>query len=320
MISIIGGAEFVQEARLLKCRIPPAFLPGWENDSMSERDSSTTALRVAQLRAVHMLADGEPKILNDPVVVRLFGDEVQAHLASDASTINVPWIRGLRSHVLLRSRFAEDRLAEAVKRGVRQYVVLGAGYDTFAYRQPGWARGLRVFEVDHPASQRAKRERLQRAGVAPPDNLEFVAIDFEHVSLGDGLGASALDFSRPAFFACLGVLVYLSQQAAEAIFRLIAAFPESSEIVFTYSVSSPSLKPEEARRREVLSSMVESMGEPWRTHFEFDVLEGELKKLGFKVVLLTAEDAQERYFQGRSDGLHAPNREPLVSAIVGRKE
>ncbi len=285
---------------------------------MSERNSSTTALRVAQLRAVHQLLDGEPKILHDPVSVRLFADEIKERVKTESGKINEPWVSGLRSHVLLRSRYAEDRLAAAYERGVRQYVLLGAGYDTFAYRQPPWAKDLRVFEVDHPASQREKQKRLQAAGIEIPSNLEFVSIDFEHVSLRDGLAASTLDFDQPAFFSCLGVLVYLTAEAADAVFSCVAAFPESSEIVFTYSAPSSSLTPEQAARRAHIGEVTDSMGEPWRTFFEPEALVQKLERLGFGITFLKAVDAEAKYFQGRRDGLRAPKREPIVSAIVGK--
>ena len=287
---------------------------------MAERNSSTTALRVAQLRAVHQLLDGEPKILHDPVSVRLFGNEIRERLKSEAPKVNEPWVSGLRAHVLLRSRHAEDRLAEAYQRGVRQYVLLGAGYDTFAYRQPVWAHDLRIFEVDHPASQREKQNRLQAAGIEIPSNLEFVPIDFEHVSLQDGLAASGLNFNEPAFFSCLGVLVYLTAEAADAVFRCVASFPESSEMVFTYSAPASSLTPEEATRRARIGEITDSMGEPWQTFFEPETLVQKLHDWGFaEVTFLRMAEAEVKYFQGRTDGLRAPKREPIVRAVVGKK-
>jgi methyltransferase (TIGR00027 family) len=219
---------------------------------------------------------------------------------------------------LLRSRYTEDRLAEAYQRGVRQYVILGAGYDTFAYRQPEWAHDLRIFEVDHPASQREKQNRLQVAGVEIPANLEFISIDFEHASLREGLAASKLDFHQPAFFACLGVLVYLTHEAADEVFRCVALFPESSEIVFTYSAPTENLSPEEAARRARIGAATDAMGEPWQTFFDPQALVQKLKDLNFEMSFLKAADAEARYFQGRTDGLRAPKREPIVSAVVKR--
>src|SRR5262249_22024613 len=140
-----------------------------------------------------------------------------------------------RSHVVLRSRVAEDRLADAVARGVRQYVVLGAGFDTFAYRQPDWASGLRIFEVDHPESQAAKFAALASAGVTVPRNVTFVPVDFERESLAHALSAARFDAARPAFVSWLGVMVYVDAAAAASVFRMVASLPASSEIVFTFA-------------------------------------------------------------------------------------
>ena len=285
---------------------------------MAERASSTTALGVAALRAAHQLVDDEPKILNDPVSLQILDEQALQQIRSRPASLSAPWVLGLRSHVLLRSRYAEDRLAEAVQRGVRQYVSLGAGFDTFAYRQPQWAQSLRIFEVDHPASQQAKRARLESAGVEVPPNVEFVAIDFEHVSLREGLAASRLDHSRPAFFSCLGVLVYLTEEAADAVFRLVASFPASSEIAFTFSTPESSLERGEAERRAAMAAMVEGMGEPWRTFFEPDALRQRLRELGFsQISMLSPEEAEEKYFRGRRDGLRPPRRGQIASAITG---
>jgi len=288
--------------------------------SMPERDSSNTAMRVAELRAAHQLIDGEPKILHDPVVLRLLGEATLQKIRDNAAVLNSPWLVGMRSHVLLRSRYAEERLEQAVARGVGQYVILGAGYDTFACRQPEWARGLRIFEVDHPASQRAKREKLEAAGIAVPPNVEFVAIDFEHVSLCDGLAAASLDFSRPAFFSCLGVLVYLTEEAADGVFRLAASFPEPSEMVFTFSAPDSVLEGKEAERRVAIAKVAETMGEPWHTHFDQEKLVLKLRELGFsEISFLSAAEAQAKYFRDRTDGLHPPRRERIASAVVGRR-
>jgi methyltransferase (TIGR00027 family) len=285
---------------------------------MAERASSTTALGVAALRAAHQLLDGEPKILNDPVVLRILDAQALMEIRSRPAALRAPWVLGLRSHVVLRSRYAEDRLAEAVHRGMRQYVSLGAGFDTFAYRQPEWAQTLRIFEVDHPASQQAKRARLEAAGIAMPSNVEFVSIDFEHVSLGDGLAVSSLDHSQPAFFSCLGVLVYLTEAAADAVFQVVASFPASSEMVFTFSAPESALGPGEVERRAAMAAMVENMGEPWRTHFDPEVLRARLRELGFsEFSILTPAEAREKYFRGRSDGLHPPRRGQIARAVAG---
>jgi methyltransferase (TIGR00027 family) len=286
-------------------------------DAAPPRNSSRTALGVAALRAVHQLLDGEPKILHDPIAVRLLDADFLQLIRSNPALAREPLTRGLRSHVVLRSRYAEERMAQAVQRGVRQCVILGAGFDTFAYRQPDWARSLRIYEVDHRATQEDKRQRLQSAGIPVPANLEFVAIDFELVSLREGLQSSTLNFSEPAFFSCLGVLVYLSREAADAVFQLVASFPAGSEIVFTFSMQDSSMSANEAASRSALANLANSLGEPWQTHFEPQTLVCDLRALGFSPISFLSPEAADRiYFQSRGDGLRAPRRGGIGAAVV----
>ena len=278
--------------------------------SQSKRDTSKTALGVAALRAVHQILDADPKILDDPIAELLLDDETRRQIVAHAERAREPGVMGLRSHVVLRSRYAEERLAESVRRGVRQCVILGAGFDTFAYRQPDWASALRIFEVDHQSTQEEKRRRLERAGIPKPANLEFVAIDFESISLTEGLRASSLDFSQPTFFSCLGVLVYLTREAVDAVFSVVAGFPAGSEIAFTFSTQDPALSG--------LADRVSAMGEPWQTHFDLDALISSLRTLGYsEISVLSIADAERTYFQGRSDGLRAPRRGGIAAAVVG---
>ena len=145
-----------------------------------------------------------------------------------------PATRGMRLHIAMRSRFAEEGLAAAVARGVRQYVLLGAGLDTFAHRNPFAQQGLRVFEVDHPATQGWKRQRLAGAGLAPPASLTFAPVDFERETLAAGLAAAGFDAAAPAFFSWLGVVVYLTRAAVIETLRFIASLPAGTEVVFDY--------------------------------------------------------------------------------------
>jgi len=271
------------------------------------RPASRTAVAVAALRAVHQRRDGSPKVLDDPVAEALIGPEALALVLADGGLYSSPAMRGLRAHVVLRSRFAEDCAEGAVRGGVRQLVMLGAGLDSFAYRQPGWARALRIFEVDHPESQRLKRARLAAAGIAIPENVAFVPADFERHSLREILAASALDFAAPAFFPCLGVLVYLERPAIEALFRLVASFPAGSELVATFTSSE----------RVAGSAARAAAGEPWLSRLDAAEIRSELLRCGFRAVfVLEPEEAERRYFSGRSDGLSAPPRASIARATV----
>ena len=275
----------------------------------ARRPASRTALGAAALRAFHQLRDGEPKVLDDPITPHLLGADLARALA--AIDPNDAAAGALRLQVVLRSRFAEDRLAQAVRRGVRQLVILGAGLDTFAYRQPDWAKALRIFEVDQPASQGDKRARLKAAGIEPPANVSFVAIDFERSSLREGLRASDLDFSAPTFFSCLGVLVYLSKAAVDAVFELVASFPPGSEIAFTYAGSDAG--------RSASAERAAALGEPWRTPLDAADLEADLRAAGFcEVTLLSPEQAEADYMAApRRDGLVRPRASRIGAAVVG---
>jgi methyltransferase (TIGR00027 family) len=278
------------------------------------RSESHTAIGVAALRAVHQIRDGEPKILDDTVIVRLLGQDTVDTLIRTSPRFDAPEARALRSHVVLRSRYTEDRLAAAAARGIRQFLVLGAGLDTFAYRQPAWARDLRILEVDQPASQQAKRQRLAAAGIAVPANVAFVEADFEHRSLHDilaGSGHFAID--EPSFISWLGVTVYLTEPAIDAVFQFVASLPASSELVFTF-YSKGAFDDGQSR----LAKRVAELGEPLRTWFDPEALEAKLRAFGFSdVSFLMPEDAAARYFPApRPDHLPPPRRVNTASAIV----
>ena len=273
------------------------------------RAASGTALGVLALRAAHQLIDGEPRILDDPVAARLLKPALIRRMVRYGRGPRDPRIDGLRAHIVTRSRYTEDRLHDAVTRGMTQYVLLGAGFDTFAYRQPNWARDLRIFEVDHPASQEAKRARLARARIEVPANVTFVPVDFETTALTDGLAAGGVALDRAAFFSWLGVLVYLNGAAIEAVFRAFAGLPAGSEIVLTFS------PPDRDGAASGLARRAAAMGEPWKTRLEPAELLARLGRAGFSDAgLVDPAELADRYFRGRHDGLPAPRRERLAWA------
>jgi len=280
------------------------------------RKSSRTAIGVAALRAAHQLVDAEPRILDDPVILRLLGIETLDTIREDRERYQTPAALALRSHVVMRSRYAEDQLAQAVARGVTQYVILGAGLDTFAYRQPAWARDLRIVEIDRAPMQREKRERLSLARVFIPDNVTFGAIDFESESLGTALARYGVDAGRPTFFSWLGVTMYLTETAVLDVLRVVAGFPPESEVAFTFAPSTSGDTPaDEAMAR--FAELAASQGEPWRTYFDPDDLVAKMRALGFsRVELLDLQEAAAKYFTGRNDALPPPRRRSIMSAIV----
>jgi methyltransferase (TIGR00027 family) len=284
---------------------------------MKENQASSTAMSVAIVRAAHQLVDDEPRILEDPVVLRLIGPESMEAIRADAGLRGNTGAAAFRGHIILRNRYAEDCLMDSVERGIQQYVLLGAGYDTFAYRRPDWAKSLRIFEVDHPASQVAKRELLASAGIELPANLCFAPVNFENESLRDGLRRAGLDFAQPAFFSCLGVLVYLDEKSVTALFEFVGSMPAGSEMVFTFSQPSAALDARELEIRAKINSTVNEMGEPWRSYFGPERLRAKLMHSGFTdVSFLTPAAAEERYFRGRTDLLRPPRHVRLCRAVV----
>ncbi len=275
--------------------------------------ASATALGAALLRAVHQLLDDAPCVHDDPVILRLLDAEAKAGIRAHAQSFQAPRAGALRTHVVVRSRFAEDRLAEAVQRGVTQYVILGAGYDTFACRQPAWAGALRIFEVDQAATQQAKLERLRQAGVVPPPNTVFVPADITSPALHPRLVEAGMDPAQPVLAACLGVLVYLDAAGVDAVFRFAAGLPRGSELVFTMSAPPTAAGDGES----ALAARAAAVGEPFRTHMDPDVLRERLYGLGFSQILgLDAVTMTARYLQGRRDSLRAPQRTGIWSATV----
>jgi methyltransferase (TIGR00027 family) len=211
--------------------------------------------------------------------------------------------------MVARSRFAEDALARAVARGTGQYVILGAGLDTFGYRNPYPGGGLRVFEVDHPATQRWKRRKLVDASIAVPASVTYVPVDFEREALADRLAAAGFDASRPAFFSWLGVTMYLTEDAFAATLSLIAGSGAGGGVAFDYGAARSHLTWTDRIALAWLSRRVASAGEPFRSFFEPDALVARLQRLGFAPVEdLGREDINARYFSGREDGLQIRGR------------
>jgi methyltransferase (TIGR00027 family) len=283
---------------------------------MTEREASRTALGTAYLRAAHQLLDAPPRILDDPIALQLLGQGAAQHINAMAEHYHTPGAQALRAHVVLRSRFAEDRLAAAVGRGITQYVMLGAGFDTFALRQPAWAKSLKILEVDHPGTQSVKRTHLAQAGLEVPANTALAHIDFEHEALLDGLLRHHISLKERTFFTWLGVTMYLCEAAIETVLLSIAAFPPGSEIVLTF------LEPPDSRSHAAqealtkLAQRVDSVGEPFVSYFEPAAIEKKLCDAGFtKVEFLLPAEAEARYFNPRPKDLPIPQTTGIVCAI-----
>jgi methyltransferase (TIGR00027 family) len=275
---------------------------------------SRTAQGVARRRATHQLLD-HPRVFDDPLALRILGEDDARALATDRARFDTA--PRLRAFVAARSRYSDDELAMAFARGVRQCVVLGAGLDTFAYRNPYAASGLRVFEVDHPDTQAWKRECLEAAGIAIPASVAFVPVDFENASLAECLKASGFDAGQPAFFSWLGVIPYLSLEAARATLAWIASLPRETAVVFDYGVDPALLSPALRAAFEILAERVRRAGEPFRLFFNPADLAAMLRELGFHDIEdLHGAEIDRRYFHGRTDDLRAAGAAHLIRARV----
>lgn len=279
---------------------------------MRERPS-LTAYRVALSRAAHQLLD-RPRILEDPVALAIVGERGVAEIRSAPLRFNFRLARYLRAFLVARSRVAEDALAAAVRDGVRQYVVLGAGLDTFAYRNPYPAAHLRVFEVDHPATQAWKRRQLEAGGIALPESLTFVAVDFESETLAARLAAAGFRADEPACFSWLGVTMYLTRAAVLATLGYVARVP-SARIVFDYAVAPAALDVVRRMLARALLVRVAAAGEPWKSWFDPRELAFELAALGFRQLEdLGPRELNARFFNGRTDGLRVGGLGRAMSA------
>jgi methyltransferase (TIGR00027 family) len=271
---------------------------------------SRTALGVAVRRAAHQVYDSRPLVLDDPIAVPILGERYRPALEDAAASINERSSVSLRAWVVVRNRLAEDNLAQAVHRGVRQYVLLGAGLDTFAHRNPH--PGLQIFEVDHPATQQWKRQLALSNGLPDPSCLHYVPVDFEHQDLAQQLAICGLDFTAPTVFAWLGVVLYLTHQAFRTTLDLIARFPEGSGVIFDYALPREALAPHELEARDALSARVQSVGEHFQLFFTPEEMKIELAQ--FKHVEdLDARELNARYFANRTDRLNLLGRSANIA-------
>src|SRR5262249_28145719 len=252
------------------------------------------------------------------IALRIIGEQKASELRKKAAGEEDRMSRALRAMMAVRSRYAEDQLATAVSHGVRQYVVLGAGLDTYAYRNRFRDQGLQVFEVDHPATQAWKRELLRAAKIEIPAELSFVPVNFERQVLGEELRTAGLRSNEPAFFSWLGVVMYLTHEAFASTIRFIGSLPAGSGIALDYAVQPSSLGFFERLVFEGVRRRVAAAGEPFRLFFAPKEIDAVFVRAGYKEVEdLGREQINARYFSGRTDGLNVPaNLYHLLSGWV----
>lgn len=279
---------------------------------MRDDSASRTADRVAERRAAHQVLDA-PRVFDDPLALRVIRPEVARLIRENPKAFDTVFDRQLRAFVSVRSRIAEDALRDAYARGVRQYVVLGAGFDTFAYRNP--FADLRVWEVDHPATQAEKRRRVDAANLAVSSTLRYVAADLARVPLGPTLVDAGIDRSQPVFVSWLGVAMYLEREDIRNTLRTIGSMAPGSSVVFDYAIPPEALNVVARFFYRRVLARVASIGEPFRTFFDGAAAEAELRAAGFSsVVVLAPADINVRYFPDDKRGVKVG---PAGGVVIG---
>jgi methyltransferase (TIGR00027 family) len=271
---------------------------------------SRTALGAAAYRAVHQTLEGGV-IFADPFAMQILDDDARAGLPGTAGD---PANRPMRLFIAARSRFSEDTMAACVARGVRQIVILGAGLDTFSLRNPHTEVGARVFEVDYPATQAWKRERLRQAGLDLPATLTFAPVDFERQSLLQGLSAVGFRADQPAYFQWLGVVPYLTREAIMSTLDFIAGI-SGSEVVFDYAEPFENFSPAIRANLTAVAERAAALGEPWLSHFNPADMADLLQARHFGAFWdVTRAELAQRYYGELGQGVVAGPGPHLVRA------
>lgn len=280
---------------------------------------SRTAEIAAAVRAHHHLCVS-PKIFEDPFALVLT-DRISRGVIKNrllrwlVFKVLLRPLHPVGAQIVARSRYTENRLKEALAAGIDQYVIIGAGFDSFALRHSDLQKKLRIFELDHPDTQSVKRRRISEIASGLPENVEFVSIDFEKETVADGLRRSTFRPDRPAFFSWLGTTVYLSHSATQKTLSAIAGIAATgSEIVFDYGVRGKAISNRDKRVVRKLMRFTARRGEPLIGLFKSEELAGILGRSGFDLVETISPDEQaKRYFLNRQDGLR-----PLAASCFAR--
>jgi methyltransferase (TIGR00027 family) len=283
----------------------------------NEGQPSQTAMTAAAARAAHLLVDSEPRIFADSLAALLLGDEAETYLRYHREHGDHPLLAGTRAQATCRSRFTEDQLALAAARGTAQYVILGAGLDSFACRSELAGR-LRVFEVDHPATQQRKRALLAAARLAEPPTLTWVPVDFETGELIAALTAAGLDPAAPAFVSWLGVTMYLTAEAIGATLASLRRLAPGSELVTDYMLTADLRDADGVAYADLVMPDSERRGEPWLSFFTPEQMTGLLTSHGFTGVRdVRQRDAVSAALWERTDLLRPIELSRLCHATVG---
>lgn len=272
-----------------------------------------TAVRVALWRALHVELDAPPRVLEDTIGLKLVAPGPDWRQRPD---MNPQWTRGYRASIVARARLIEDLVVEQAARGVGQYVVLGAGLDTFAQRRPELAGQVRVFEIDQPATQAWKRQRLIDLGFGIPGHLRLVPVDFESgESWREKLPSHGFDDKRPAVLSSTGVAMYLTREANLATLRAIAGLAPGSTLALTFMLPTDLVEPDERAAYAMVQERARAAGTPFLSLFRPEEMLALAREAGFRQVEhLSGAEIARRYFAGRADGLRPASGEEFLVA------
>lgn len=279
------------------------------------RGPSRTAVLTAVARAVHR-EEPQPWVIDDYLALGLAGQEGLALRERLRAELPRDFLLAFGRWMCVRARFPEDVVEQAAAGGVRQYVILGAGLDSFAYRRHDLLARLRVFEVDHPATQRWKRRRLAELGVDSPAGLVFAPVDFERQTLREGLAAAGFDFGQLAIFSWVGVTMYLTLDAINATLATMAGCPVGTQVVLTYNQPPAALAGTTGQIAAAFAGIAAEMGEPFVSRFLPGQIDHLLREHGFgEIADFGPDEARATYFQGRAE-VEIAGAQRLVTATV----
>lgn len=272
-----------------------------------------TAVRVALWRAMHVEVDAAPHVIKDEIGLKLVAPEANWRERPDMHPMRT---RGYRASIVARARYIEDLFLEQIQKGVTQYVILGAGLDTFAQRHPELASQIQIFEIDKPETQEWKKQRLKDLGIGLPTHLHFVPVDFEAgENWWDKLIKSGCDLKRPAFVVSTGVAMYLTPEANLATLRQLTSLIHGSTLAMTFMLPTHLVEEAERAQYEMVQERARASGTPFLGLFQPQEIINLAHQAGFKdVTHVSRNEIIQRYFDGRSDGLIPASGEEFLIA------
>lgn len=281
-----------------------------QNKKRTEPDN--TAVRTALWRALHLQVDAKPYVLADEIGLKLIAPPADWQQRPD-----MKFTKRLRASIIARARFIEDLIIEESKQGTGQYVILGAGLDTFAQRRPDIASKLQLYEIDQPDTLTWKQQRLIELGFGTPEYLHFVPVNFETSSWWDQLLKAGFDTRKPAVVACTGVSLYLTKEAIAATLNQIAAFAPGSKLAMTFYLPIELMDEEDKPLQEMSEKGARASGTPFVSFFAPNEILDLAREAGFKEAkTISTKDMEQFYFMDRTDNLLPASGEVFLLATI----